>query len=581
MSGRPIASRTAGASTLPSRVCSVPAGPARRGHAGRAANRCGRSRPRGRGSVDCLDRPRRHRRAGQGTPAADVAARAFPSRRRPRWERSRRVRRAAGGPGSNPRRAAPAVCDWGTPPDGRCPACPSPPIVLDRAAACPSTARSRSQLRQAILDGRIGPGTRLPGHPGLRPRARRRGDHGDHGLRPADRRGLPRAAPGPGHAGRAGPAATVQRGAPGRAGRGAGAGPSVPHRDRPATGRSSSGARSRPRFDFRTGSTRLDVFPSALWERLLPRRVARPRVRPASRATTVPLPGGRPPAPRRAGGLPRRARAVRADARAGRDHGRRPGRDGDRGRLWLGAAGRWPSRIPAARTSSGPSPASASRSSTSRSTIAACPSTACRTTCRASSSRRPGSTRAAGRCRRPPAPAPRLGRRPRALVIEDDCDSELRYEGHPLPVAPGPRPGRPGPLRGHVQQGPLPGLRTGYAVVPDAALAAVPGPARGGLPGPGRDRAAGAGLFIAEGHFERHLAASGRPSPSARRPSPRPPRSSGRMVSAPARPAGAHLVVRIEDGRMTATELAARARPTTSRSSRSRPPAFTRGPGGS
>ena len=45
----------------------------------------------------------------------------------------------------------------------------------------------------------------------------------------------------------------------------------------PAVGRRTAAAVLRghharePRFDFRTGSTRLDLFPSAVWERLLPR----------------------------------------------------------------------------------------------------------------------------------------------------------------------------------------------------------------------------------------------------------------------------------------------------------------------
>ena len=40
---------------------------------------------------------------------------------------------------------------------------PYPPIVLDRAASLPLYRQIEVALRRSILDGRIGPGARLPG----------------------------------------------------------------------------------------------------------------------------------------------------------------------------------------------------------------------------------------------------------------------------------------------------------------------------------------------------------------------------------------------------------------------------------
>src|SRR5260370_32727717 len=40
--------------------------------------------------------------------------------------------------------------------------CVEPPVVLDRAAGAPLTTQLAGQLREAVLDGRIGAGDRLP-----------------------------------------------------------------------------------------------------------------------------------------------------------------------------------------------------------------------------------------------------------------------------------------------------------------------------------------------------------------------------------------------------------------------------------
>jgi GntR family transcriptional regulator/MocR family aminotransferase len=147
-----------------------------------------------------------------------------------------------------------------------------------------------------------------------------------------------------------------------------------------------------------------------------------------------------------------------------------------------------------------------------------------------------------------------------ALVIEDDCDSELRYEGHSLPSLQGLDDDGRVLYVGTFSKVLYPGLRTGYAVVPGPAVAAYVAQLEAGSRGPGAIEQRALGRFIADGQFERHLgrlraafaerqaalvAALGR--------------ELGRVVSAAPAPGGSHLVVRIEDGRMTASELAHRA----------------------
>ena len=150
---------------------------------------------------------------------------------------------------------------------------PYPPIVLDRAASLPLYRQIEVALRRSILDGRIGPGARLPG---IRAYARHLGvgavtvmtayeqltAEGYLEARPGrgtvvapglpDLRGglRPRSLPGRGPADDAHVLPEAS------------AGPRRPFFE---------GTHSRPRFDFRTGSTSLDLFPSAVWERLLPR----------------------------------------------------------------------------------------------------------------------------------------------------------------------------------------------------------------------------------------------------------------------------------------------------------------------
>ena len=146
------------------------------------------------------------------------------------------------------------------------------------------------------------------------------------------------------------------------------------------------------------------------------------------------------------------------------------------------------------------------------------------------------------------------------MIIEDDCDSELRYEGHPQPS-----------LQGLDEQGRVlyigtfskvlyPGLRVGYAVVPAPHLEAFVARHEAGYRGPGALEQRALALFLAEGHFERHLARL-RAHFAERQAALLATLASelGTVVSARPAAAGAHLVVRIEDVQLTATELAARA----------------------
>jgi GntR family transcriptional regulator/MocR family aminotransferase len=148
-----------------------------------------------------------------------------------------------------------------------------------------------------------------------------------------------------------------------------------------------------------------------------------------------------------------------------------------------------------------------------------------------------------------------------AIVIEDDSESELRYEGHPLPSLQGLDPDGRVLYVGTFSKILYPGLRTGYAVVPEAAVGPFVAQLEAAHRGPGAIEQRALALFIAEGQFERHLGRL-RSAFAERQQALRSALDDelGRVVSTARAPGGSHLVVRIEDDRMTASELAERAR---------------------
>jgi len=93
----------------------------------------------------------------------------------------------------------------------------------------------------------------------------------------------------------------------------------------------------------------------------------------------------------------------------------------------------------------------------------------------------------------------------RALVLEDDYDSEFRHRGRPLAALQGLDETGSVVYAGTFSKTMFPGLRLGYLIVPPA-LVDVLAAARASLPAPvsALEQAALA-VFMEEGHFARHL----------------------------------------------------------------------------
>jgi GntR family transcriptional regulator/MocR family aminotransferase len=440
----------------------------------------------------------------------------------------------------------------------------SPPIVLDRTSATPLYRQIELQLRDAILDRRLRPGSALPG---IRAFARELGVAAitvitaydqltaEGYLDPRPGRGtlvsleIPamqrfagaRRRPPDGDAAR--PSRAVLPSLPAR-------GPRRPFFDHtwPAV-----------RYDFRTGTTSLDLFPSRTWERLL--QAAWRDLSATDTPTTYRDPEGDPLLRAEIAAYLARSRAVRAEPDQVVITSGAQGALATAGRLWLGGGRRLAVEDPGSpylqRTFAALGIALEHVSVDDRGLPV---------------DRLPDDV--AGVMVTPSWQYPRGGTMPiarrlqlldwaaarSALVIEDDCDSELRYEGHPLPSLQGLDGDGRVLYVGTFSKVLYPGLRTGYAVVPADATGPFIAQLEAAARGPSAVEQRALALFIAEGQFERHLArlrvAFGERQEALIAALGR---ELGSVVSTARAPGGAHLVVRIEDGRMTATELAARA----------------------
>lgn len=92
-----------------------------------------------------------------------------------------------------------------------------------------------------------------------------------------------------------------------------------------------------------------------------------------------------------------------------------------------------------------------------------------------------------------------------ALIIEDDYDAEFRHDGPPLPAMQGLEPDAPVIYLGTFSKSMFPGMRTAFMVVP-ASLAAPLRATLARMPHHGRVAEQEAlAVFIREGHFMMHL----------------------------------------------------------------------------
>ncbi|ARJ43350.1 DNA-binding protein [Pantoea alhagi] len=100
-----------------------------------------------------------------------------------------------------------------------------------------------------------------------------------------------------------------------------------------------------------------------------------------------------------------------------------------------------------------------------------------------------------------------FARQHHAWIVEDDYDSEFRYDNAPIPAMAGMQPDAPVIYLGTFSKTLFPALRTGFIVLPPA-LALAARPVVGALlRGGHRAEQRALARFIEEGHYARHLAA--------------------------------------------------------------------------
>jgi GntR family transcriptional regulator / MocR family aminotransferase len=458
---------------------------------------------------------------------------------------------------------------------------PFPPIALDRGANLPLYRQIEVALRRSILDGRIGPGACLPG---IRAYARHLGVGAVTVMTAYEQltaEGYLEARPGRGTLVAPGlpdlRAALRPRSVP----RGPGpaqvtAGPGV-HPSNPASVPAPigvlpppsagprrpffEGTHSRPRYDFRTGSTSLDLFPSAVWERLLP-RAWRDLATDPEAATTYRWPEGDPRLRAELAAYLGMSRAVRATPEQVVVTAGAQGAFATAARLWLGdgrsLAMEDPSSPHLRRTFEGLAVETIPVPVDDRGLLVdRLPDGPAGVLVTPSWQHPNGGTMPVARRMHLLAWAARNT----AVVIEDDCDSELRYEGHPQPSLQGLDEAGRVLYVGTFSKVLYPGLRIGCAVVPAAAAELFVARHEAVYRGPGALEQRALALFLAEGHFERHLARL-RVHNTERQQALLSALAAelGTVVSARPAAAGTHLVVRIEDVGLSARQLAIRAR---------------------
>ncbi len=152
-------------------------------------------------------------------------------------------------------------------------------------------------------------------------------------------------------------------------------------------------------------------------------------------------------------------------------------------------------------------------------------------------------------------------RRVGAVIVEDDCEGELRYAGDPLPT-----------LAGLAEDGRVlyvntfskvlfPGLRTGYVVVPDVHRGRLLAAIEAGARGPSALEQRALGRFVESGAYQRHLRRVRTRYATLRSTFERElSRRAGGLLRVRPGEAGGHLLVEIAPGGPSASDLATAAR---------------------
>lgn len=143
-----------------------------------------------------------------------------------------------------------------------------------------------------------------------------------------------------------------------------------------------------------------------------------------------------------------------------------------------------------------------------------------------------------------------------AVIVEDDCESELRYDGRPLPSLQGLAPDGRVVYVSTFSKVLFPGLRTGYMVVPEAHR----GPLLAALEAGGRPPAAveqrALAMLLEDGGFLRHVRRLRAIYAARRDRFSRALAAEGIALEVRRASAGGHLIVGILDARWSASELA-------------------------